>query len=338
MESIGLTRAILLAPVVAFLERSGARVERLLERAGLPRWSLKAPDALIPTSAIARFLAQGARTEGIEILGFLSGQEARIESLGTYGHLIRRSPTLGKALEATVQNHRTFSSNGRMWLAARGENVELCQAFTTRFDQEWQQASHYVLTLMLSIIRLAAGPTWRPAEVRLQTGEFPALRNVDALSAARLSFAQPSTAVVLPSALLHEPLPSPTLDVEISGENIEAWKTSGPAGNFVDSIGQVVHTLSWEDYPDVRLTADILGMSVRTLQRQLATAGVTHGSLVGRARFETAAALLKGTDTKILDIALDLGYSDHAHFTRAFRRWTGCSPQEFRRTRAERRI
>jgi len=39
----------------------------------------------------------------------------------------------------------------------------------------------------------------------------------------------------------------------------------------------------------------------------------------GRARFATAAALLEETDTKILDIALDLGYSDHAHFTRAFR-------------------
>jgi AraC-like DNA-binding protein len=35
----------------------------------------------------------------------------------------------------------------------------------------------------------------------------------------------------------------------------------------------------------------------------------------------------------VLDIALDLGYSDHAHFTRAFRRWTGMPPREFRRMR-----
>jgi len=93
----------------------------------------------------------------------------------------------------------------------------------------------------------------------------------------------------------------------------------------------VIQTLSWEGYPDIHLTAKLLGMSVRTLQRHLAAAGVTHEVLVGRARFATAAALLQETNTKVLDIALDLGYSDHAHFTRAFRRWAGCSPQEYRR-------
>jgi AraC-like DNA-binding protein len=74
---------------------------------------------------------------------------------------------------------------------------------------------------------------------------------------------------------------------------------------------------------------------VRTLQRQLAEAGITHEALVGRARYATAAAVLEETDLKILEIALDLGYSDHAHFTRAFRRWAGCSPQEYRRRRRQ---
>jgi AraC-like DNA-binding protein len=100
----------------------------------------------------------------------------------------------------------------------------------------------------------------------------------------------------------------------------------------------VVETLSWDGYPDIQLTAEVLGMSVRSLQRHLAAAGITHEALVGRARFATATALLEETDAKILDIALDLGYSDHAHFTRAFRRWAGCCPQEFRRRSREPQI
>jgi AraC-like DNA-binding protein len=94
---------------------------------------------------------------------------------------------------------------------------------------------------------------------------------------------------------------------------------------------QVVEMLSWNGYPSIEQTARVLGTSVRTLQRHLAAAGCTHEAVVGRARFAAAASLLEETDTKILDIALDLGYSDHAHFTRAFRRWAGCSPQEYRR-------
>ena len=189
--------------------------------------------------------------------------------------------------------------------------------------------------LMLAVIRLGAGTTWSPAEVHVQAAATAALRNAASLSAARVAFAKPATAIVLPRAMLEEPLRPRRGDLDVPCDRIAAWKASAPAADFVLSIAQVLETLSWECYPHVHLTADVLGMSVRTLQRHLAEAGVTHEALVGRARLATAAALLEETDAKVLDIALDLGYSDHAHFTRAFRRWTGCSPQVYRRTRGE---
>jgi AraC-like DNA-binding protein len=84
------------------------------------------------------------------------------------------------------------------------------------------------------------------------------------------------------------------------------------------------------------MTAEFVGMSVRTLQRRLAQAGTSHHMLVARARFATAAAVLERTDAKILELALDLGYSDHANFTRAFRHWAGCAPREYRSRQARR--
>ena len=58
--------------------------------------------------------------------------------------------------------------------------------------------------------------------------------------------------------------------------------------------------------------------------------GVIHETLVARSRFATAGDVLERTVGKITDLALTLGYSDHANFTRAFRHWAGCSPQEYR--------
>jgi AraC-like DNA-binding protein len=336
MALIGLTRAGVISPIVAFLERVGAPVEELLVRANIPEWARNDPEMLIATSSTARLLADGARTLGIENLGLLAGQEARIESLGVFGRLIRRAPTVGEALREVVGDHPMFSSNGRMWLHPRGEQVEFCQAFANKFDKSddgWQQANHYILMLMLGIVRLGGDSTWRPAEVQLQTGESAALRDAKPLGAARLTFGQPATSITLPPTLLRRRIPPPDGDLEIPGDGIDAWKTSAPARDFVASVVQAVEVLSWEGYPHIHLTAEFLGMSVRTLQRHLAAAGFTHDLLVGRARFATATALLDETDTKILDIALDLGYSDHAHFTRAFRQWAGCSPQEYRRRR-----
>jgi hypothetical protein len=219
MECVGLTRSSIVIPIVGFLDRVGAPVERMLVRAALPPWVLTDPEALIPASGTARLLTQAAKSEGIDNLGLLAGQEASIESLGVFGRLIRRQRTLGQALEATVRNHRTFSSNGHMWLTRRGDQVLLAQAFANSPDEGWLQASHYILMLMLGIVRLGAGPTWRPSEVQFQTAEFAPVRDAEPLSAAQVAFEQPATGIVLPHALLGEPLPPARHDLRIADEN-----------------------------------------------------------------------------------------------------------------------
>ena len=121
------------------------------------------------------------------------------------------------------------------------------------------------------------------------------------------------------------------MNEQIRNENATgAWKSSAPARDFIGVIRQAIETLSRTDYPNIRMTAAFAGLSVRTLQRRLAQAGVSHDLLVAQARFATAATVLGQTNAKILNLALDLGYSDHANFTRAFRRWAGCSPRQYR--------
>jgi AraC-like DNA-binding protein len=333
MQPIGLTRASILHPIVTYLDGIGAPVAKLLARSGIPGWVLADPETLIPTSGTPRLLTEAARMQGIADVGVRVGEATNIETLGTFGRLICRARTLEDAVRATVTHHPTFSSNGSVWLADRGEQVELCQAFNNHFDENWQQASHYALMLMLCIIRLGAGPTWRPERVRLQTGECAALRDVPALSTAHLEFGQPETAIAFPRTLLARELRS-SGDLRIA-DGLDSWKATAPTSDFFGSIVQVVETLSWERYPEVGATADFLGISVRTLQRYLSSVGSSHERVVDWARFKTAASLLESTNTRILDIALDLGYSDHAHFTRAFRRWADCSPREFRRRRVE---
>jgi len=168
--------------------------------------------------------------------------------------------------------------------------------------------------------------------------EVPEPRDAESLAGARIAFRQPATMITVPHVLLAAPL-SPPSRTEVPGDAVEEWKRSAPARDFVGSIRRAIETLSCRDYPNVRMTAAFVGMSVRTLQRRLAEAGAGHDLLVAQARFATAAAVLEQTDAKILNLALDLGYSDHANFTRAFQRWAGCSPREYRlRAHAARRV
>ena len=76
--------------------------------------------------------------------------------------------------------------------------------------------------------------------------------------------------------------------------------------------------------------AERMATSVRTLQRRLRAAGLTYSDLVQEARRAAAQRMLAERRTGIGDVARALGYSDPAHFTRAFQRWTGSTPRDFR--------
>jgi AraC-like DNA-binding protein len=81
---------------------------------------------------------------------------------------------------------------------------------------------------------------------------------------------------------------------------------------------------------DIELVARDLAMSSRTLQRRLAAVGLSYHELLDRARRETAEKCIADSLLSIGEIAYLAGYSEPAAFHRAFRRWTGVTPQGFR--------
>lgn len=329
MTPLPLTRACVLVPAAVYLRRLGGSLESLLASVGVPAAALASPEAMIPTAAMARFLRNAARRHGIDAFGALAGGSCDVASAGHLGGLVASAPTLREALRETVVHGPRISSGGRVWLRSHGADLQLCHAFPVGADPAWRQAEHYVVRLLIEILRLGAGSGWTPARVQLQTPECTALRDVDGFAGARLEFGQRIATIGVPRRLLDLPLPAGAPARE--GAALAAWRAARPASTFVDAVAQVVETLMGERPPHVGKTAAVLGTSQRTLQRRLMSAGTTHDALVARARLACAASLLTETEAAILEVALATGYSDHAHFTRAFRRWTGLSPRDYRR-------
>lgn len=81
----------------------------------------------------------------------------------------------------------------------------------------------------------------------------------------------------------------------------------------------------------IELVADKLHMSDRTLKRQLAAEGTSFSTIVDEVRYRRATSLLSRTDYSLEQIADELGYSDVANFSRAFKRWSGRSPSNWRK-------
>jgi AraC-like DNA-binding protein len=84
--------------------------------------------------------------------------------------------------------------------------------------------------------------------------------------------------------------------------------------------------------PHARAIAAALHMSPRTLQRQLGHEGTTLRALVDDLRRDLAGRYLSERKIAIAEVAFLLGFSEASAFHRAFKRWSGTTPAEYRRT------
>lgn len=87
-------------------------------------------------------------------------------------------------------------------------------------------------------------------------------------------------------------------------------------------------------YPDLNTLAQILHMSERTLKRHLQAEGQSYQRLLDATRYKHACDLLRNATLSVDAVAQSLGYQDPANFTRAFRKWSGLSPRDWRRQNA----
>lgn len=77
--------------------------------------------------------------------------------------------------------------------------------------------------------------------------------------------------------------------------------------------------------------ASYLNMSGRSLRRHLSLLKTSYQQVIDKVRSEMAEELLKGDEYTVTEIAEQLGYSDVANFRKAFKRWLGRTPSEFRK-------
>lgn len=82
---------------------------------------------------------------------------------------------------------------------------------------------------------------------------------------------------------------------------------------------------------DLPLIADLMGLNPRTLQRRLKDENVTFQSLHDSSRYRLACEQLAQQNSPVEDIAAMLGYSEPTNFYRAFKTWSGLTPNEYRR-------
>lgn len=330
MNRIPFIRADVVRRFAIFLRQVGAPFGRYLEEARIGADLLEDGEGLIPTAFAFRLLEIAARRSGIPDLGIRVGSTIDPFSLGNFGRAIASSGTVGRALLTSIAHRPTWHSGERVWMTRQSNAVELHHRYVVATGETWEQAVATNLVVHLNLLKHATSGA-RPAYVGLPVRPSRIYAELPMLAGTRIDFDQPRTTI----AFRHETVALPLADASAAATgDASAPPPSLPTG-LVPSIEAFVVSLLGVGPPRIELVAEAAGLNPRTLQRRLAEAGVTYAELVSHTRLRLARERLIASEEKIVDVALSLGYADAAHFTRAFKRWTGLAPVVYRSMHAD---
>lgn len=305
--------------------RLGGDVKLLLRAVRLAPELLASPESYLPLRPVLQLVELAVQEVG-PTLGSVAAPR-RLSDLGDLGQYVAGASTLRDALERFVRAARAEATGTELLLRVQHGAVWLCRTtIPVANDLLLAQVERYLVEAMLSLVRHWLGEAWRPDELWLQSepwpdeapfGEIPRLRFRAPVLAFPISLQDASDTIT-------EAVPDPHASLGLELTPLDEL-------DFVESLTRVVETqlpLGQISLPEI---AELIGTSARTLQRRLDGHGSTFSVVLDEVRQRVALARLRHTEATITEIAHDLGYSDSAHFARAFRRWAGMSPLELRR-------
>lgn len=296
---------------------------------------LNDPDGRVSFDVYRAVLADFVEEAG-ETIGLRAGALAVFGT--TLEYLARTSPTLGGAFRHVQRYAKLTADRIVMDLHESADEVVLEFQIPVEVVPEVptkivRQSVEGLLALMLSLGRSITKAEWNPTEVRFSYARPRDTRELEEFFRAPLQFQAERSGLVLdPSfmklavvtadsqlnlileaccATLMQTLPN-TKDLNV--EVIRRLTVAIPRG------GHAIETIARD-----------LGTSVRTLQRRLAEDGHSFQELLDETRHLLARRYLEESSIAIDDAALLLGYSEATAFKRAFKRWTGQTPADYRR-------
>jgi AraC-like DNA-binding protein len=329
------TRTVLVRVVARLVDLAvaeGMRRELLLEAAGLRDVDLANGDARVPAStevALWRLMSKGVPDPGFAVR---AGASVTPREMGLVGYVMGFSATLGAALRRMARYSSVVSDAVEFALAHPDRKRVAIVESHTEPGMELRFAVDYRLSAVLSCCRQITGVGIIPSEVA-----FTYARPASTLEHRRffrcpLRFGEPRAALAFAARDLN--LPVRQADETLAGylsDHAEQVLRSLVAGNsIVERVRSVIWSALSEGRPRLEHVASALQLPPRTLQRRLAEERTSLHREVDAIRRAMAIAMLRDREISLDEIAFLLGYAEPSTLFRAFQRWTGQTPHQYR--------
>ncbi len=315
-----------------FLARNlGADPRRLLERHDIDPFSLRDPDHYIDCQSYVDLLEDCSNLLNDPLFGLRLAQLQEPDVYGCVAALCRASATVREAVDCLIKFIPVTHSPAAMQELVINDDTALLRWGVRTDLGNNKQANYQAALLNLKLLRQLGGRDFRPNYVNLAVDTRH--KDIDELErqlGCRFNGRTTENVIAFPAHLL---------DQRINTANRLLFKLLGGYLGKVKEAARTTLADRVQDYirsslPDGNCTiercAEKMDLSVRTLQAKLSESQLSFSDILEEQRIALAENYLKQPQYTLDDVAANLGYSEQSSFGRAFKRWTGLTPKQFR--------
>jgi AraC-like DNA-binding protein len=312
---------------------AGGDAERVLRPLGLKRGGLDDPDRYIESAVFSSMLELAAVETRDPCFGLHFGEHFDPRDLGTLGYVVLNSPSISEALRNIERYLHMHNEAAQAALSTEGERARLRFWLAGVGPQPAIQHGDYGMALALKALRTLAGQEWYPAEVRLAHRAPGNASEHRRIFGRGVAFDCHANEFVFDTLALKQPAGAADDRLyRILKQHAERLLGDMPQSSApLSAVTRATVEAMLEGNPHLSAVARKMSLGPRTLERRLKIHGIVFKELLDDTRRRFALSYLKTRQRSLTEIAFLLGYSEASAFNRAFRRWTGWTPAEYRR-------
>jgi AraC-like DNA-binding protein len=315
------------------IKAAGGSPDEVLGRVGLQGADLEQPEGSIAVPLFAQTLEEAARVTGDSCFGLHFGERYNPKNIGPLIYVVLNSPTIGAGIENAARYLRIHNEAAKASLVIEKDLAYFKFSPNDLVMNASRQHSEYAMTVAVNTARLMVGSQWSPREVHFMHHLEAATPEHIRVFRAPVLFGCAANAFVMEREFLERQVPA--ADSQLYGilkTYLEQMLSELPREDeLLATVRQAVAEAIRDGVPKLSRVAKQLAMSPRSLQRRLTEYGLDFKKLADDTRRCLALRQLKEHRDSLTEIAFMLGYSDLSAFNRAFKRWTGTAPLEYRR-------
>jgi len=313
------------------LQANGYDAAGIFAAAGIAQTPSNDPLERLTTAQVAALFQECVKLTGNPAVGLTVARFMHPSTLHALGYSLLASSTLRDCCQRLVNYFRLASEQGEVRII--DEDNTFCittRALTDGVAFETMDAWH---AFLVRLFRLLYNPDFAPVSVSLArpcpTGyEEQYLKSFHA----PVTFDAAYCEICLDPEAVDQPLMGGNREIAHQNDRIiEEYLAALDQADIVTRVKQIIiQTLSSGNCSKRRVAGE-MAMSPSALQQKLAQLDSSFQDLLNQVRQSLALAYMEQARVSITEMSFLLGFSDTSSFTRAFRRWTGKSPRDYRR-------